>query len=288
MSIVSEIERINTNIANAYTKIENKGGTLPTDQNSNNLANAIDTIETGGGDVSEYFSNTPSAGGQNTGGWSKCVKKLPPLSFKGTSCNGMFTAFGGEELLFADFDTSNVTSMNSMFSYCSKLTSLNLSNFDTSKVTNMNYMFQDCSSLNKLDLSNFNISNVTGMNQMFYYCSKLTSLDLSNFDTSKVTTTDSMFCGCSNLTSLDLSNFVNEKTVSINQMFYNCKGLMNLNMPKFDFTNTRNHTSAFQNVPADCYILVKDATQKEWFTTNQSRMTNVHYVGEELESDNNE
>lgn len=47
MSIASEITRINTNIANAYTKISDKGGTLPATQNSANLANAIDSISGG-------------------------------------------------------------------------------------------------------------------------------------------------------------------------------------------------------------------------------------------------
>ena len=44
-------------------------------------------------------------------------------------------------------DTSNVTSMSSMFLGCSSLTSLDLSNFDTSKVTDMETMLYDCQSL---------------------------------------------------------------------------------------------------------------------------------------------
>ena len=52
MSIASEISRINTNIASAYTAVSNKGGTLPQTQNSANLATAIDSITTGGGFVS--------------------------------------------------------------------------------------------------------------------------------------------------------------------------------------------------------------------------------------------
>lgn len=51
MSIASEITRINTNIANSYTAISNKGGTLPATQNSNNLATAISSIPSGGGDA---------------------------------------------------------------------------------------------------------------------------------------------------------------------------------------------------------------------------------------------
>lgn len=45
MSIASEITRINTNIANSYTAVDNKNGTLPQVQNSANLASAIDSIE---------------------------------------------------------------------------------------------------------------------------------------------------------------------------------------------------------------------------------------------------
>lgn len=47
MSIVSEIERIKTNIANAYTACQGKGATLPTVLNSANLAECIASI-TGG------------------------------------------------------------------------------------------------------------------------------------------------------------------------------------------------------------------------------------------------
>jgi hypothetical protein len=48
MSIASEIERIKTNIANAYTEIENKGVLFNGTKNSNNLSSAISTIQTGG------------------------------------------------------------------------------------------------------------------------------------------------------------------------------------------------------------------------------------------------
>lgn len=48
MSVQSEINRINTNIATAYTAVANKGGTLPTTQNSSNLAEAINSIQGGG------------------------------------------------------------------------------------------------------------------------------------------------------------------------------------------------------------------------------------------------
>ena len=59
-----------------------------------------------------------------------------------------------------------------MFSGCSSLKELNLSNFNTNNVTNMNSMFSGCSSLKELNLSNFNTNNVTNMRWMFSGCSK--------------------------------------------------------------------------------------------------------------------
>lgn len=48
MTIASEIQRIKTNIANAYTNAESKGATLPEVQNSDNLATCINSISGGG------------------------------------------------------------------------------------------------------------------------------------------------------------------------------------------------------------------------------------------------
>ena len=47
MSIASEITRINSNIADAYTACNSKGATMPQTQNSDNLATTISGIQTG-------------------------------------------------------------------------------------------------------------------------------------------------------------------------------------------------------------------------------------------------
>lgn len=47
MSITSEIQRIKTNIANAYTSCNSKGATMPATQNSANLATTINSISGG-------------------------------------------------------------------------------------------------------------------------------------------------------------------------------------------------------------------------------------------------
>lgn len=49
MTIADEIQRIKTNIENAYTVCNNKGATIPQEQNSDNLADCINSI-TGDGE----------------------------------------------------------------------------------------------------------------------------------------------------------------------------------------------------------------------------------------------
>ncbi len=81
--------------------------------------------------------------------------------FKATlSSGGTFnnlTAISGLNIL----DTSECTTMNSMFYNCNKLTSINVSGFVTTKVTDMDYMFYNCAKITTLDLTNFNTMNCT-------------------------------------------------------------------------------------------------------------------------------
>ena len=73
--------------------------------------------------------------------------------------------------------------MQGMFNNCHKLKEIKgINNFNTNNVTNMNTMFQQCNELISLDLSNFNTSKVTEMQWMFNNCVKLEYLNISNFN----------------------------------------------------------------------------------------------------------
>ena len=148
------------------------------------------------------------------------------------NCKALETISGLENL-----NTANVTDMNSMFSGCSALTSLDLKNFNTENVTDMSYMFFKCSALTSLDLKNFKTARVKHMYYMFYGCSALTSLDLKNFNTENVTDMYNMFDGCSDLTSLDLSNFNTTKVTNMSNMFSFCSALTSLDLTNFNTTN---------------------------------------------------
>ena len=67
MSVQSEIDRIITAVGNAYSKVSEKGGTVPASQTVANLATAIDSIPAGGGAPSlQSKSVTYTANGTNT------------------------------------------------------------------------------------------------------------------------------------------------------------------------------------------------------------------------------
>ena len=104
------------------------------------------------------------------------------------------------DMNLSNFDTSNVTNMQSMFSGMPNLTTLNLSNFNTSKVTDMSGMFNTMPNLTTLNLSNFNTSKVTDVRYMFALSDeyilndKLETIYVNNdFNTAKLTYDLGMF-----------------------------------------------------------------------------------------------
>jgi hypothetical protein len=118
MSISQEIQRIKTNIANAYTQANEKGATLPEVQNSANLASTIESISSGSQqedlaetyDVVNVLSQNPLGNPVLSSDNIKDVFSLktlnPNLNFVGYGDNGEnFVTSGGQ--------TSGSTMINS-------------------------------------------------------------------------------------------------------------------------------------------------------------------------------
>ncbi len=88
---------------------------------------------------------------------------------------------------------------NSFFSNCTKLHNVDLIGLDTSDVTSMNAMFSQAFSSTGnnyavLDIRNFDTRNVTTMSTMFYYAGGLKTIIVGpNFSTTNVETSNSMF-----------------------------------------------------------------------------------------------
>ncbi|EAK8386851.1 BspA family leucine-rich repeat surface protein, partial [Listeria monocytogenes] len=148
-----------------------------------------------------------------------------------------------------DYPTApSLLTMESMFSFATKLTELDLSGLDTSAVTNMYNVFNRCRALEELDVSNFDTSSVTTMNRMFQYCELLEKLDVSNFDTSSVTTMQSMFDECQSLEILDVSNFDTSSVTDMTAMFQNCYALEKLDISNFDTSSVTKMYAMFSGL----------------------------------------
>ena len=171
-----------------------------------------------------------------------------PLAIKGSAA-GLFNDISNLEEFegLSNLDTSQVTSMNSMFANEPKLKSLDLSNFNTSNVTDMRYLFESCYSLKNLDLSSFDTANVKDMNTMFYLCSSLTNLNLNNFDTKNVENMSNMFFSCFNLTSLNINSFNTSKVTDFSGMFSGCESLTQLDVSHFNTSSVTNMNGMFSS-----------------------------------------
>ena len=138
-----------------------------------------------------------------------------------TKMDSLFLGLQNMEYLHLgkSFTTKNVTDMSGMFAACLTLENWDfIKEFDTSNTTNMSMMFM-FSSINNADFSKWDTSNVTDMSNMFLIATQVQALDLSSFDTSKVTTMKQMFTTCANIGELNLSSFDFSLAPDVTEMF---------------------------------------------------------------------
>jgi len=198
-----------------------------------------------------------------------------------TTMHSMFyNASALTTLDLSHFNTSNVKEMSNMFAGMTSLTTLDLSHFDTSKVTAMSNMFFRDSSLENVNLSSFDTSNVSTMEAMFYRTSALRTLDLSNFDTSSVTIMKEMFCG-SGVTGLNLSNFDTSRVTDMSLMFRETSSLKTLNLSNFNTSNVLTmsqmfYESGIENVNLSSFETPK-VTDMSWMFTYAASLENLDF-----------
>lgn len=165
-----------------------------------------------------------------------------------TSMNTMFyTMKSLKNIDVSGFNTSNVTDMYAMFDQTGVIEQLNVSNFDTSKVTNMSYMFFSLPRIRELDLTNFDTRNVTNMYGMFDDMTDVTKIKFSaKFDTGNVTNMGRMFSRTSSIQQLDLSHFNTVSVTAMNDMFSLMTSLTQINFgANFDTSNVTDMTGMF-------------------------------------------
>ena len=136
-------------------------------------------------------------------------------------------------------NTSAVTDMSYMFSYCKKLRNIDLIGLDTANVTRIDYMFYGCESLQNINGLNFSSNKLTRTDYAFYNCQKLTNITTLNIKTTNVTDMSYMFYGCYELNHLDLYSFSFANVTSTKYMFAYCKRLSSIYFPSSTFVGQK-------------------------------------------------
>ena len=204
----------------------------------------------------------------------------PNVVFLNENSRGMFMWFTKMETVdLAGFDTSEVTSMNTMFYMMNSLKNINVSGFNTSKVTDMNSMFDQTGVIEELNLSNFDTSNVTDMKWMFFGLNKLKKLNLTNFDTNKVTNMYGMFDAMTDVSEIKFgTNFNTRNVTNMGRMFSRTSSIQQLDLSHF---NTGNVTAM-----NDMFSLMTSLTQinfgANFDTSNVTDMTGMFYQSTSL------
>ena len=158
-----------------------------------------------------------------------------------TNLNSMFSCCTSlTSLDVANWNTENVTDMEHLFSVCESLEEIDVANWNTENVLDMSRMFWCCFSLTTLENANWNTKNVVDMEGLFGHCTLLKTLNITNWDVAQVLYMDCMFQGCSSLTSLDIANWKTDNVINMAAMFSWCPSLSILNAANWNTIKVTN------------------------------------------------
>ena len=201
-------------------------------------------------------------------------------TYLNSNSKGMFQWFTKMETIdLSGFDTSEVTSMNTMFYTMNSLKSIDVSGFNTSNVIDMYAMFDQTGVIEQLNVSSFDTSNVTDMKWMFFGLNKLKKLNLTNFNTSKVTNMYGMFDAMTDVSEIKFgTNFNTRNVTNMGRMFSRTSSIQQLDLSHF---NTENVTAM-----NDMFSLMTSLTQinfgANFDTSNVTDMTGMFYQSTSL------
>jgi len=224
MTVASEIQRIKTNISDAYSACDEKGATLPTIQNSANLADCIESISGGGDDgISIKREVSPT-------GAYRIPTDLPstftlPSNVTDVSSNALKYAYSSTSAI-EEVDLHNLTKISGSYA--------------------LQGCFSDCDNLESVDLSGLTtISGYGALNSAFQGDDRLTSFDISNLTTLSGTQAFTYaFSDCYSLESIEFPK-LNSLTGS-NCFMYAFRGCSNVSLYFPALTNNSFGSSTYQ------------------------------------------
>ena len=140
MSVQSEIDRIITSVGNAYSKVSEKGGTVPASQTVANLATAIDSIPAGSTPSLQSKSVTYTANGTATITPDEGYDGLSSVDVTVDVSGGGSSGGGYLKGIYLENTTVQFTLIDMSVVSCTFTNGVYLFNTDCSNVT-----FKDCS-----------------------------------------------------------------------------------------------------------------------------------------------
>lgn len=179
----------------------------------------------------EYLTSGVATEGSSLFVYVNMMVDMNLIRFTGNNyktCNFMFERCQSKVIRLPVLDTSNVTSMVSMFESTQNLRELEIK-FDTSKVVDMSLMFRRTGYNKVLDLKFMRSDKLEKVNNMFEASKVKGVIFNDDFTCEHVLNLDSMFCSCKNLRSINLS-MLRSKLYSLRFTFRRCNKLKYVNL----------------------------------------------------------
>ena len=239
MTVVSEIEKLKTNISNAYNALENRCADLPLIQNSENLSTSAGTlppiykcgicVKDIVGDIDSdgnYVPNTRAVTITNmTSNFPRWLNYIKPTSITSNSLTVVPAMIGNTYL--TSVNLPNATSLPSnAFENCSSLVSVTTGLITLTVSNNGEYAFSGCINLPNPVKNIYSVEY--GGNYICNECTGLTSASFTNLVSVKGGILNYAFKNCVNLRSVSfpmLTSITNGANITFFWMLDGCSNV---------------------------------------------------------------
>lgn len=229
MSVETQIERIKTNISNAYASAEAKGATIPEVKNSENLASCVDSISSGGGGATLFGLTLEELSGYiDENGEMKYLTPCRVPDFSGLKTIGAQLGRGSFVKRFNGFDFVENTDI--VFPDLEKINGIeecfynskNIRSFTFSKATicfTATSAMWAISTLETVSFPELISCNSYGFNSMLTNCVKLKDFNVPKLQSIDSNGFSSCFSGCISLENISFPSLTTVKTNSFGESY---------------------------------------------------------------------
>ena len=251
MTIASEITRIKTNIDNAYTALEAKGATIPSEKNSANLANTVATV-TGGGGETNYLGRIVTAGILTWDYYNFAI--IIPSHISSIWYRGLYNICAGalpgglKSIDFNNVSSLGQISLGSAFQNCKSLLSVDFNKITSIGESACENTFDGCSGLTDVNFNKVSSIDKFGLFSTFLDCTNLTNVNVSSITSVSDNGLEGTFMGCTSLTSINFNNLSNLGSNCLLWLFHSCTSLTSLSFPALNSNSFGSYTNQFDSM----------------------------------------